>query len=143
MLFFVLGIVLAIITFIFYYLSKKEKFEEIKEFLIGSFLAGVIVSIFYFLTLFIIFGNMSYSNKFIYEQLEQTYNGLTYKIEALNKGFVDEFGINNNDIVNEVIYYNKSVTEYQYANKSLWTNWFVCDNMDNLKLIDYDDLSFN
>lgn len=143
MLFFVLGIVLAVITFIFYYLSKKEKFEEIEEFLTGSFCVSIFISVLYFLVLFISFGNAVYSNKLVYEKLEQTYSGLTYKIEALNNGFADEFGINNNDIVNEVVSYNKSVTEYQYANKSLWTNWFICDNMDNLRLIEYDMISFN
>lgn len=143
MLFFVLGVILIAITALCYYLSCKERFRKIEEILVGSFAICAFISAIYVCILGIIFGCELHSNKIMYEQLEQTYNGLIYKTEVLNEGFADEFGINNNDIVNEITSYNKTVTKYQLANKSLWTNWFVCDEMDDLKLIDYNTINFN
>lgn len=139
--FLICGILILITIGLFYICKKREEYEysELTAIKYVFLICSVIVTC----IVFICFFCNNESTKINIQVMQETYAGLNYKIEALNNGMSDEFGINNSDITNEIINYNKNVTEIQAQKKSLWTNWFVDKSANDLNIINYNNIKFN
>lgn len=138
--FIVLAIVLAVCITITVYNNTNSAWGDGTGFLCGcawTVFVGMSVILFGCL------GVNQHDTKIATATLEEEYNGLIYKVEALNNGLSDELGLNNNDIVNEIKNYNKTVIKLQSNNNSAWTGVFYYDGVDNLVLIDYSNIQFN
>lgn len=143
MLIVILTILLFPLAYFCSYKADKSENYDTESFFNGLgiiiFLIGVFVCI-----CIIVCGianrHSSYTN---YLELQETYTALEYKKEALNNNMGDILGLNNNNIVNEINSYNRSVIAMQRAKNSIWLNVFYTPYVNELKLIKYSDITFN
>lgn len=139
--FLICGILILISVTLFYICKKRNESDYSNLSCIKYFF--YITSIIVTFVVFICFLCNNESTKIDAQVMKEEYAGLNYKIEALNNGMADDFGINNSDIMSEIITYNKTVSKFYSQKESLWTNWFVSDLVNDLNIIDYNNVKFN